>query len=100
MKKRVFALCLAAAAAASLTGCGGNSGDSAQSADGGSNELYVYNWGEYIDESVIEQFEEETGISVIYDLFETNEEMYPIIEAGAINYDVVCPCLLYTSRCV
>lgn len=65
--------------------------DSAQSADGGSNELYVYNWGEYIDESVIEQFEEETGISVIYDLFETNEEMYPIIEAGAINYDVVCP---------
>ena len=56
-----------------------------------SNELYVYNWGEYIDESVIEQFEEETGIHVTYDLFETNEEMYPIIEAGAVQYDVVCP---------
>lgn len=92
MKKRVFALCLTAAAAASLTACGGGADSSAQNAaDGGSNELYVYNWGEYIDESVIEQFEEETGISVIYDLFETNEEMYPIIEAGAINYDVVCP---------
>ena len=56
-----------------------------------SNELYVYNWGEYIDESVIDEFEAETGIHVTYDLFETNEEMYPVIEAGAVNYDVVCP---------
>ncbi|MCI7261941.1 MAG: extracellular solute-binding protein [Otoolea sp.] len=56
-----------------------------------SKELYVYNWGEYIDETVVEQFEEETGIKVTYDQFETNEEMYPIIEAGAVNYDVVCP---------
>lgn len=56
-----------------------------------SNELYVYNWGEYIDDSVIAEFEEETGIKVTYDMFETNEEMYPIIEAGAVGYDVVCP---------
>ena len=56
-----------------------------------SDELYVYNWGEYIDEDVIRQFEEETGIHVVYDLFETNEEMYPVIEAGAVQYDVVCP---------
>ena len=56
-----------------------------------SDELYVYNWGEYIDEDVISQFEDETGITVVYDLFETNEEMYPVIEAGAVNYDVVCP---------
>ena len=52
---------------------------------------HLYNWGEYIDDSVIEQFREETGIEVTYDLFETNEEMYPVIEAGAVNYDVVCP---------
>lgn len=56
-----------------------------------SDELYVYNWGEYIDEEVIGLFEEETGIHVTYDMFETNEEMYPIIEAGAVRYDVVCP---------
>ena len=36
-------------------------------------------------------FEEETGIHVTYDMFETNEEMYPVIEAGAVCYDVVCP---------
>ena len=56
-----------------------------------SNELYVYNWGEYIDETVIEEFEKETGIDVVYDLFETNEEMYPVIEAGGVAYDAVCP---------
>lgn len=55
------------------------------------DELYVYNWGEYIDDEVIAMFEEETGIKVIYDMFETNEEMYPVIDAGAVRYDVVCP---------
>ncbi len=55
------------------------------------NKLYVYNWGEYIDESIIEEFEQETGIEVVYSLFETNEDMYPIIEAGGVVYDVVCP---------
>lgn len=56
-----------------------------------SDKLYVYNWGDYIDQEVIELFEEETGIQVTYDMFETNEEMYPVIEAGAVTYDVVCP---------
>ncbi|MDK2967736.1 ABC transporter substrate-binding protein [Lacrimispora amygdalina] len=58
---------------------------------GSNGEVYVYNWGEYIDESVIQQFEKETGIKVVYDLFETNEEMYPVIEAGGVKYDAVCP---------
>ena len=99
MKKRVFAISIAGLTAASalLSGCGasentGASGtDSAASGSADGGELYVYNWGEYIDEDVISQFEEETGITVVYDLFETNEEMYPVIEAGAVNYDVVCP---------
>ena len=38
-----------------------------------SNELYVYNWGEYIDEEVVAMFEEETGIDVTYDMFETKK---------------------------
>ena len=36
-------------------------------------------------------FEEETGIKVIYEEFETNEIMYPKVAAGAVAYDVVCP---------
>ena len=88
MKKRVPVLSMAIilGAVCILGGCGGRA-DSAEDA----GELYVYNWGEYIDEEVVDMFEEETGINVIYDMFETNEEMYPVIEAGGVTYDVVCP---------
>ena len=80
-----------ALAAGLLTACGSDQKTGAEEGSGEDNKLYVYNWGEYIDESVIDEFEEETGIEVVYDLFETNEEMYPIIEAGAVKYDVICP---------
>ena len=35
--------------------------------------LHVYNWSDYIDESVIKDFEAETGIKVVYDVFDSNE---------------------------
>lgn len=54
-------------------------------------QVIVYNWGEYIDPDVLTQFTEETGIQVVYDEFETNETMYPKVEAGAVAYDLVCP---------
>lgn len=53
--------------------------------------LKVYNWGEYMDPQVLELFEKETGISVTYDEYETNEAMYPIIAKGAADYDLICP---------
>ena len=54
-------------------------------------EVVVYNWGEYINEDVIEMFEEEYDIKVVYDTFTENEDMYPLISIGEVNYDVVCP---------
>lgn len=54
-------------------------------------EVYVYNWGEYLDPDVLDLFTEETGIKVIYDEYETNEIMYPKVESGAVTYDVICP---------
>ena len=54
-------------------------------------KVVVYNWGEYIDPEVLTMFEEETGIDVIYEEFETNEILYPKVSSGAIAYDVVCP---------
>lgn len=57
----------------------------------GNGQVIVYNWGEYIDPDVIDLFEEETGIDVVYEEYETNEIMYPKIQSGAIAYDVVCP---------
>lgn len=80
-----------------LAGCGSaseesESGEASEPVKPGENGIVkVYNWGEYIDEETIEMFEEETGIKVIYDLFETNEEMYPVIAAGGVSYDVLCP---------
>lgn len=57
----------------------------------GSQQVIVYNWGEYIDPDIITMFEEETGIDVIYEEYETNEIMYPKIQSGAIAYDLVFP---------
>ena len=85
MKKKVLlTLALTMAFAAGLTGCG-------KSSTGTNGEVVVYNWGEYIDPDTLNQFEEETGIHVVYDEFETNEIMYPKVESGTSNYDVVCP---------
>ncbi len=84
MKKRWMAAALAAALVLGLSGCGGEKEES-------KGQVKIFNWGEYIDEEVIEQFEEETGIEVVYDTFETNESMYPIIEAGGVAYDAICP---------
>ena len=56
-----------------------------------SEKVVVYNWGEYLDPEVLTMFEEETGIDVVYEEFETNEILYPKISSGAIAYDVICP---------
>lgn len=52
--------------------------------------LRVYNWGVYIDESVISDFEKENNVRVIYDNFESNEMMYTQLQSGE-KYDVVVP---------
>lgn len=84
MNKKALVIVILIASMLSLTACGAGAG-------GKNGEVVVYNWGEYIDPDVLASFEEETGIHVIYDEFETNEIMYPKVEAGASAYDVVCP---------
>lgn len=54
-------------------------------------QVKVFNWGEYIDEELITQFEDEYGIEVVYDTYDTNEAMYPKVMADPAMYDVVCP---------
>ena len=54
-------------------------------------QLKVYNWYDYIDESVLGIFEEETGIHVNYVNFSQNEDMYTKLSTGAEVYDVVFP---------
>lgn len=64
-----------------LTACGSNN----------TEEVNVYNWGEYIDRQIIEQFEEETGITVKYDTYVTNEDLYVKMKQGNAGFDVVVP---------
>ena len=83
MKKILIAIALVLA----LAGC----------SEDRSQVLKVYNWADYIDEDLLDEFEqwyeEETGekVEIIYQTFDINETMLSKIELGHEDYDVVCP---------
>ena len=53
--------------------------------------LHVYNWSDYIKDELVERFEEESGIKVVIDYFDSNEAMYAKLRSGGGGYDVVFP---------
>ena len=94
------------AASLSLTGCsvrqsgndmqftGNNSGSGNTGGDSGNSgdrEVNVCSWGEYIDESLIDEFEAATGITVNYVTAESNEALYSQLSMGGVDYDVLVP---------
>ncbi|WP_417534776.1 polyamine ABC transporter substrate-binding protein [Marinobacterium stanieri] len=54
-------------------------------------ELHVYNWSDYIAEETVAQFEQETGIKVIYDVYDSNEVLEAKLLAGRSGYDLAFP---------
>ncbi len=81
MKKRIILLFVVSLVLTSiLSGCGESK-----------PSINVYNWGEYINTDVLDIFEEETGIRVVYDTFATNEDLYVKMKQGGSSYDVVFP---------
>ena len=83
MKKTLaLALAMMMVAAMTLTGCGSSEEE---------RVVNVCSWGEYIDENLIYQFEEETGIKVNYQTAESNEALYSLLKTGAGDYDVIVP---------
>ncbi|MEZ5479156.1 MAG: polyamine ABC transporter substrate-binding protein [Thiolinea sp.] len=60
--------------------------------------LNVYNWSDYIDETVIADFEEKTGIKINYDVFDSNEILETKLLAGSSGYDLVVPSAHFLSR--
>lgn len=80
MSKIVLVLSLSLALSIIFVGCGEDK-----------PTLNVYNWGDYIDESVIPQFEQEFGVKVNYETFATNEDMYQKLKQGGNAYDVAIP---------
>ena len=77
--KKIFLLFLATIM---LVSCGDNKDE---------NILYVYSWADYIPQFVYEDFENETGVKVVEDIYSSNEEMYTKIKAGGEGYDIIMP---------
>jgi len=88
-KKLVIAVSSLCFAAGALLGNVANAADKV---------VNVYNWSDYIDESVLEDFTKETGIKVNYDVFDTNELLETKLLTGASGYDVVVPSATFISR--
>lgn len=65
--------------------------DSSSGGNSNNKTLIIYNWGDYIDPSLIKKFEKRTGYHVIYETFDSNEAMYTKIKQGGTNYDIAIP---------
>ena len=61
-------------------------------------EVRVYNWSDYIDEELLSKFEAETGLKLIYDVFDSNEVLETKMLAGSSGYDVVVPSGTFLQR--
>lgn len=57
----------------------------------GSDIFHLYNWGDYIDADLIDQFEQETGYRVVYETFDSNEAMLTKVQQGGTGYDLAIP---------
>ena len=98
--KKMIALALACALSAGLflSGCAmddpqsSGASESTSGVGSGKREVNICSWGEYIDTSLIAQFEEETGIKVNYQTTDSNETLYNLLETtGWSGFDVVVP---------
>lgn len=56
-----------------------------------SGTLTIYNWGDYIDPELLTAFEEESGLKIVYETFDSNEAMYTKINQGGTSYDIAIP---------
>jgi len=96
--KKILALILSLALCIALfAGCSSNDKDDAQ---GSAQSINVYNWGEFIDTDLIDEFEKETGIKVNYTNYATNEELYAKLKSGGASYDVIVPSDYMVSRMI
>ncbi|MEG0778326.1 MAG: spermidine/putrescine ABC transporter substrate-binding protein [Oscillospiraceae bacterium] len=96
MKKTVSIIISAVMLVGLLAGCGQKGSTDTKS----KGVVNVYNWGEYIDENLCAEFEKETGITVNYKTYESNEQMYSVLRQGGVSYDVVIPSDYMVSRLI
>lgn len=80
MKKSSVVATTAVVAAAIMCGCGQSK-----------PKLHLYNWSDYVDPEIIEEFEKQFDCKVVTDTFDSNESMFAKLKAGATGYDIVFP---------
>jgi spermidine/putrescine-binding protein len=86
--KKLVPLMMILALVVSMAGCGAGNGGGEQELV---EELHIYNWSEYIDPEIYEDFEQEFGVKVIEDTFASNEDLLAKLQAGATGYDIIVP---------
>ena len=103
-------LSLLIAAAVGLAGCGSqNSGGGVETAQpaqpaaapaqpAGERVVNMYNWSDYIAEDTMDNFRKESGIRVVYDVFDSNETLEAKLVTGGSGYDIVVPSLSFLGR--
>jgi spermidine/putrescine transport system substrate-binding protein len=87
-------LCLLLTAASLLVFLSCSSGDKASNQK---QKLYIYNWTYYIPEGVLKDFEKKFNVTIVYDMYASNEEMFAKLKAGGTGYDLVFPSGDYVS---
>ena len=92
--RKLFTFFIAGVMILNLSACTGKTNSGMSSVDtgskDGSNVLKVFNWGEYVGENVISNFEKEYHANVIYEYYDSNEMMYTKLASGE-SYDIVVP---------
>lgn len=71
-----------------FTGCGSGNGK---------QKLFIYNWTYYIPDEVLKEFQKRFNVSIVYDMYASNEEMFAKLKAGGTGYDLVFPSGDYVS---
>src|SRR5690625_7995484 len=77
-----------------LAGCSGADGENASGGevdDELSDELIIFNWNEYMPDEILEGFEEEFGVDIVYSTFSSNQEMLAKVKSGTVPYDIAVP---------
>ncbi|MGH6963480.1 MAG: polyamine ABC transporter substrate-binding protein [Phenylobacterium sp.] len=87
---RILWRALGVAAALTLAACSPKAEKTATAAPA-TGVLHIYNWSDYIDPALLEQFTKETGIKVRYDTFDSNEVLETKVLQGQTGYDIVVP---------
>ncbi len=98
-KELVVASALLLAGSVALFGCGGNAkGNEDKDGNGYADEIYLYNWSEYMTQDVLDQFEAEYGIKVVETTYESNDEILAKLIAGKSGeYDIAVPTNTYIT---